>query len=342
MSIPFDVLDFTRKCLEVNGALAEVEEDGLLALLPDSLAQTLDLPREVRFGPGERQLTYGLPLLDRLIERTTREVAIVYGTIEVPYLKKKGFDRAVAEVLAFPKGTVKVNSVGEARSSYMLLTVHYRALSDERRDGLIHLGLHEAGGAEISGFSAGWTRFPTHFFPADKIPPHFPTRPEPVLESGVSLARERVSKHLASFLDAMARRLSRDIRSTREYYGALGKEMEASLQRTGIGAETLAERRAKLEALPREMQRKINDLVQKYSVSIQLEARAALRLLVPVVHLNTTVRYRKYRNHLRLIWNPITGQVDPVTCAHCGKTIRELHFREEQPLRPACETCAGS
>lgn len=90
-----ELLAFAGELIEKRGGLIESHPDRLLALLPPDLARTLELPEEVPLGSDSAPLLYGSPDLDRLIALATREVPVVYGQIEVPYLKKAGFEELV-------------------------------------------------------------------------------------------------------------------------------------------------------------------------------------------------------------------------------------------------------
>ena len=96
-----------------------------MALMPPGLAHSLDLPEEVRLGDGAVPLLYGSPVLDRLIQVATEEIPMVFGRIEVSYLKKAGFDQLIGQDIVFTNGQARVTSRAEARASYVILTCRY-------------------------------------------------------------------------------------------------------------------------------------------------------------------------------------------------------------------------
>lgn len=144
-----ELLSFSAELLEKHGGLIESESDRLLALLPQHLARELEVPEEVQLGSEQTPLLYGSPLLDRLISLATREIPVVYGQIQVPYLKKAGFEQLIGKDLVFADGQVRISGRAEARTTYMVLACHYVALSDERKEGLVQVGIHEGTGALI-------------------------------------------------------------------------------------------------------------------------------------------------------------------------------------------------
>ncbi len=94
-----ELWSFSVQVLETHGGLVEQRGDHLLSLLPGPLARLLELPEEVQLGGEGFPLLYGSPVLDRLIHLATREVPIVYGQVEVPYLKREGFEKLMEQDL---------------------------------------------------------------------------------------------------------------------------------------------------------------------------------------------------------------------------------------------------
>ena len=224
-----ELLSFAAEVLERHGGLIESAGERLMALMPPALAQSLELPEEIEFGTEAAPLLYGSPLLDRLVGLAIREVPVAYGQIEVPYLKKAGFEQLLGRDLAFAGAQVHWSSRAEARATYLILFCHYVALSDERKEGLVTLGLHEASGAVIPGLAGQWEAGRPRFFPAGQVPSHFPLHLEAALAGALKSARTAVAAELKGFLAGMQRRLGRDVKNTREYYAALRQEMEMRL-----------------------------------------------------------------------------------------------------------------
>jgi hypothetical protein len=336
-----ELLSFAAEVLERHGGLIEPAAHHLLALMPSALAQTLELPEEVQLGTEETPLLYGSPLLDRLVGLAIREVPVAYGHLEAPYLKKAGFEQLLARDLAFGGGQVRLSSRAEARTTYLILICHYVALSDERKEGLLKLGLHEDSGAVIPVLADLWEEARPRFFPADKVPPHFPANLEPALARGMEQARAAVAAELADFFTSMRRRLGRDVKNTREYYEALRLEMEAGLSHPNLAEPQRQERLAKIAGLAPEMARKIADLEQKYQVRVTVSACAALRLLVDVVYLLLELEFRRQRRSLRVIWNPLTRSLDPLVCEHCHHTIDRVYPTvRSSAVHLRCLTCS--
>lgn len=337
-----ELFSFSVRLLEKNGGLVEQRSDHLLTLLPQHLAHSLEIPEEVRLGGDGIPLLYGSPFLDRLIHLATREVPIVYGQVEISYLKKAGFEQLIGQDLSFIDGQVHMISRGEARTTYMLLICHYVALSDERKEGLVQVGMHEASGAMIPDLEERLSEFRLQFFEPGKVPPHFPVHLEQALSCALKSARTRTETELSDFFSSMRRRLRRDVSHTREYYEALKKEMEDSLGRPHLTDAQGQERIAKIRELPHEMANKIADLEHKYQVQVTLTGCAALRFIVSVVQVMVGINYRRFQRMAGLTWNPITQRLDPLVCERCQGTIRTLCLREkDSQILLLCPSCSA-
>lgn len=336
-----EVLTFAGRVLERHGGLVEPGSEGLLALMPPALAQELGVPEETRFGSEAAPLLYGSPLLDRLVGLARREVPVVYARVEVPYLKKAGFEQLLARDLAFAGGELRVSSRAQTRTTYMLLWCHYVALSDERKEGLVQIAMHESSGAVIPGLADLWDEIRPRFYPAGKAPALFQAPLETALDGALKSVRTLAAADLKGFLASMQRRLRRDVKNIREYYQTLAREMEAGLSHPLLTEAQRRERQAKIDALPEEVARKIADLEQKYQVRVTISPAAAVRLLVEVVQLLLELRRHRLSRSLSAIWNPLTQSLDPLVCDECRISTRHLHpTTRDGELRLLCHPCS--
>jgi len=335
-----ELLSFTSRVLEQHGAAVEQYPDHLITLLPVDLCQLLNLPEESRIGEAGLSLLYGSPLLDRLVTLATKQVPIVYGELEVPYLKQEGFEQLLTQEISFGKGKSRIVDTVEARHPYMILICQYVAMSDERKEGLIELGVHEDSGALIAEMSGRWKDFQPRFFAQDYIPPHFPAHVDSSINAALKSARTIIDKELTDFYNSIKRHLHRDVRNTQEYYEALKREMEVSLENPNLSEDQRNDRKSKIKDLPGEMNRKIEDLQHKYQINVTITSCAALRFLVPIVRLSVEFRYKKLLRELRLNYNPISRSLDPLVCEHCKLTTRTVFPCEKKSeLRFYCPEC---
>ena len=335
-----ELLSFASRLLEQHGAAVEQHPDYLITLLPGDLSRSLGLAEETRIGEDGETLLYGSPLLDRLVTVATRQVPIVYGELNIPYLKQEGFDQLLAQDITFGKGKNRIVDIVAARHPYMILICRYVAMSDERKEGLLELPIHEDSGALISEMSGRWKDFQPKFFAQEYIPPQFPVHVDSSIKAALKSARSMIDKELADFYNSIKRHLHRDVRNTQEYYEALSREMEASLDKPNLSEDQRNDRKAKIQDLPAEMNRKIEDLQHKYQIHVTITGCAALRFLVPIVRLSVEFRFRKLLRELRLNYNPISRSLDPLVCEHCKLTTRTIFPCEKKSeLRFYCPDC---
>ena len=340
MTLDAELLSFAAQLLEQKGGVVEKHSDYLEALLPKPISRVLELPEDVRIGEKGATLLYGSPLLERLVDFATQDVPVVFGELQVPYLKKSGFEQLLAQDISFGKVQSRIINVVEARHAYMALECHYLAMSDERKEGLIEVVLHEDTGAVIPEMSGRWSNFQPKFFSPNDVPPHFPTHLDDAVTAAMKNARTIIDTELADFFKSIRRHLHRDVRNTQEYYQALKREMEASLEHSNLSEQQRNERKDKIKELPDEMFRKIEDLQQKYQTQITLTACAALRFLVPVVKLTVAIRYRKLSREIRLIFNPVSQKLDPLVCERCRATTRSVFpWEKDSNIGFYCSEC---
>lgn len=336
-----ELMAFAVQVVEKFGGIAEQQDDRLMAVLPEHLARLLDLPEEAQLGGEEMPLLYGSPVLDRFIQLTTQDIPLVFGHIEVPYLKKAGFEQQLSQDFEFTNARAHVTGRAEARTTYMVIVCRYIALSDERKEGMVEVGVQEHSGAVIENFETLWHQHKAEFYERGQIPPHFPIHIEQAVNNAMQEARNRAEARLVDFINSMKWRLQRDVRNTKEYYEALQKEMEAGLSHPNLSETQKQERMAKIKDLPDEMERKIHDLTQKYKIRISLRACAVRRFLVDVAKVMVDIHHKKFKRQESFIWDPVTRRFDPLVCELCHETIRNIHFRSEKSeIKLVCLPCS--
>lgn len=335
-----ELVQFATDFLEKRGGLVDTNPNGLHALLPPDLSTALNLPEDIHLGGDDHPLLYGSPMLDRLVNAATAGIPVVYGAVTIPYIKKEGFDSAVDRDLSFINGKVQIGVRAESRTTYMVVTSRYIALSDERKEGLMRLTFHEPTGAVIESFESAVTDFECTYFRQGHLPPLFSPRITIPLQTALKSLQDQITADLAPFLASMRRRLHRDVTNTQEYYRSLAEEMQASLAHPNLSDTQRMERQQKIDGLPAEADRKIADLQHKYDTRIDIRACAAERYLVNVAQLVLSILYRKSTRTLPVNYNPVTQRIDPLVCESCRKTTRRIVLQDGKTgfvlVCPAC------
>lgn len=334
---------FTIRFLENQGAVLERTGDGFEALLPGALSQILGTPEYIRIKNesgddtnGILSICYGSPLLEKMVDAACAQVPIVACSLEFDYLKSQGFNRLVKKQFHFYKSMGKVESSAIIKTDYLLVICRYVAQSDEQKQGLIRLALSYETGALIPHMEEMLSSAVKDF----KNPP----RPvwkdgnlERIIEGIKNQSKEILGEEILSFKESMTRRFRRDVANLEEYYDALRKEMEKSLERPGLSDALIKDRKEKMSLLPGELARKRDDLFKKYSIRLKVEPCAAMFVRTPAVRVLYRVSIGRNRKNLSLTYNPVTRSMDPLVCQGCGKSITHVHFCDQRHL--LCAWC---
>jgi hypothetical protein len=342
-----DLLLFGRRYLESRGAVIEATPDGFDALLPQGLAESLGIPDYVQFkearsteSKDEYTLTYGSPLLDKMVELSCDRLPLTCCQLSFHYLKSQGFDRLIQDQFTFRKTLCRVTSTAAIKTDYLALTCRYVARSDEQKEGLVLFSFHLDTGALIplqmeKLVGAGAEISPLHAFSInkekwDRIINVLPWVSEPAIE-----------EQIRDFRESMNRRLRRDTKNIEEYYQTLKKEMELSLERAGLSTRLVQERREKIELIPEELAKKKEDLLRKYSIRVKVIPCAALVIRTPAVRVLCDAHVGREKRPLSLTYNPLTKALDPLICQGCSSTTTTVSFcSRHHVLCPQCsEKC---
>jgi hypothetical protein len=153
-----ELQQFVAELLEERGAAVEpVEPEGLDVLAPPDVRETLGLPEIARLGfaaelpPGARRVGLEPDWLDRLgrlLGERGRSSRLVIEQ-DLPALSSP--ERMVEHALQLQNATWRLVGVRPAWTRYLLLTFRCTALSDEKRDSVLRLGINLANGSTLDG-----------------------------------------------------------------------------------------------------------------------------------------------------------------------------------------------
>lgn len=330
-----------------RGAILEKNNRGLEVLLPENLSQSLSTPEHINIntasGPSLEDaysINYGSSLLEKMIDEACKDIPVLSCRFNLDYLKKEGFDNLVRDQFIFLRSVGKIENRAEISTAYVLLTCRYKAQSDEQKLGLLDLVFNLETGAYVPGMAELLLEAGGNFITLQK-----PAWKKEQLEMAVRCIKEQsagiLAEELKSFHETMTRRFKRDAANLEEYYQALEKEMKKTLQRHRLSEELIKERHEKISLLPRELERKRDDLFKKYSIRVDIEPCAAMLVNTPAVKVLCYVLIGKRRKNISLVYNPVTKALDPLVCQGCGKSITSICFCDHLHLLcPACgEKC---
>lgn len=345
-SEPDQVLErFAFRFLENQGAVLERDEGGFEALLPERLAGFLGTPEHIRISresgselDGVYSINYGSPLLEKMSDASCDQVPLLACRLEFGYVKSQGFDQLIKEQFNFSKWLGKVETWAKIKTDYLFLTCRYTAQSDEQKEGLVNLAFNLETGAYVPHMVHMLTSVTRDLETQKKSPTWKDEHIEKITEWVRRELKETMSDEIGPFQESMNRRFRRDVANLAEYYEALKKEMEKSLERPSLSDELIKQRREKIALLPDELSRKRDDLFKKYSIKVKVEPCAAMLINTLAVKILYKISIGRDYKSLSLIYNPVTKSMDPLVCQGCGRSITSVYFCDN--LHSLCSTCS--
>ncbi len=343
--------NFIRTFLHEGGAVTEVDAGGIQSLLPESLAKALAVPEMVWFttdpnvtshhpDPERLPVTYGSPILEKMLSSACAEAPITACRVHFHYLKSSGFHRLIQERFDIQGALFTVESRAEVQTEYLHLAFVYVVQSDEQKEGLVHATVNLESGAEVPGFEEGLLAAEKAF---QNPGPGFPwddRQVEDLRSWAARRAQSLATEAIQPFQMRMNRRFQRDVKNLEAYYASLFKEMESGLNRSGLSDQLVRDRKEKMALLPEELARKKEDLFKKYSIRVRLRLCGGVRVRTPAVKLLVRFDAGKKRKTYPFIYNPITRTLDPMVCRECRASTYHIHvFRD---LKVLCPDCAAS
>jgi len=231
-------------------------------------------------------------------------------------------ERLLDHALDFPNAVWRLHEVSAAWTRCLLLAFRYTAVSDEKREGLVWLGINQGTGAVIDDFAprlrsllegdAEW-QLPD----AEVRRAAGPAWDAPALDARVRpLLQHRVRLEVEPFMRTMRRRLDRDRNRIHEYHRDLHLVAQKKLATLGRGAGEKADNDRKREklriaAIEREYAAKLGDLRHNYALRVGVEWVQGLELFVPVQRFEVLVKRRKGERLMRLDWHPSVRLMEP-------------------------------
>lgn len=315
--------DFAARLLEHEGALVErVEPQGLEVMLPAHVQDVLHAAEIERLGfaaelpVGAQRVSLESDWLERFGQLLNGRGRWGRRILPVPLSPLSNVERIVEHGIVLQNAVYRVTGVVPAWTRYLILLFRYAAVSDEKRDGTIKLGLNLRNGSALDAFVDELLRAALEDVSGDdeplpiaQLPPDWSAAR---LKTGVARALPpRVESQLSPFLAGMQRRLERDLARVHDYYNDLRTESLVRLQKQ---PNETARERLRVEATAREYQAKVADLRQKYALRVEVEWSQTLEVVMPVQRIELLIKRRKGERRVELDWNPLARKLDAPPC----------------------------
>lgn len=345
-----EMQQFVVHALETRGAIAEQIGAGTYdVVLPEPLAEQLELDEAatLSFGEGSADqavtVSYGTETLNRMLDLARSEGLTAQWALPVDHLRSSGFDDLVQEQVQWTGAKSEFVEAEECAVSYLILNLHHTAISDERREGLRTVLLNERTlwsspellaqlGAVTSGQEERSLGSPA------------PRPAKDCFAKATRLVQPLILKELQPFEASMNRRLARDLKRITDYYEGIQRELRSRIRRRKLVGEEKETQLAKLEAAGRDLEHKKQDLLEKYSIRINVKLTSACRVWIPAVRCACKVTRRTTSKTVSFYWNPVLRELEGRSCDACLENARaftvcdSMHFTCRYCHYP-CESC---
>ncbi len=256
--------------------------------------------------------------------------------------------RVLEHALVLDNATFRLLDVAPCWTRYVVLDFRYSAVSDEKRDGVLRLGVNLATGAlpdALLAQIAPWmvADGAAGALPADAVLPPDWQRGR-LLELVDRALRPRLDTALESFVKVLRRRLARDQERLYAYHNDLHRDAARRLALLAADDAGRPREELRIEAIRREYQAKLDDLSRQYSMRVAVEWVQTLELVMAVQRFSVQIRRRKAERVIHLDWNPLARRLETPACEFSYATDRPrlvcdeaLHLVRADGLAP----CAG-
>ncbi len=324
---------FVASLLRHEGALVEaIEPDGLEILAPSPVQQALGIGELSRLGFGttlpQAAQRVGIEgdWLDRFARLLGPRGRFTRRVLSVPARTASDPERVLSDELAFDNATYRLVDVTPAWTRYLVLDFRASAVSDDKRDFMLRLGVNLATGAlpdamlaaviaSLNMDEAGAAR------PEDGDLPAPWDRPR-LLNLVARALPPRVETALDPFIKGLRRRLGRDQDRLHRYHNDLHHEAKRRALPLAEDDPKRGREDQRAEAIEREYRARLDDLARQYATRVTIEWVRTLELVMPVQRFAIQIRRRKANRVIHLDWNPIVRRLEAPACEFTASAER--------------------
>ncbi|HLC16453.1 MAG TPA: hypothetical protein VJL89_09535 [Thermodesulfovibrionia bacterium] len=371
-----DISEVVANIMTHHGALIEKTDEGCLEYIcPKPLARLLEIPEEGSLVfqynhtcEGAVHASYDSEMfqnMEFLFEQRGRIAAVRFEPSQ--HLNPEKIAKNLADQIGFSNATFRMDRTETINLVYLLVFFKYTALSDEKQEGLLCL--------LINRFNLSITPVPDEItlpmaeLQSPKNPPHnIEAGTIAAIRSSFSAASLIVQEMMAEFIKSLNRRLNRDIMRINEYYETLKEETRAAMRKKALSnekysavirenplqwetildkhienktilqVEGIAQLYDKLDAIETEQAWKEQDLLDKYTLKIQVKPVTILQIetTAPVFRIN--LKRRQSSRPFPVTYNPLLKRLDPLPCESCFYPHPPYYVCDDK-LHIVCSRC---
>ena len=356
---------FVAALLRHEGALVEpINPEGLEVLAPPPVQHALGIGELTRLGfgttrpPAAQRVGLEGDWLDRFARLLGPQGRFGRRVVSAPARVPGDLEQVLRKDLVLDNATFRLIDVAPRWTRYLVLDFRASAVSDDKRDWMVRLGVNLATGAlpdavlaaigaavDAPGFDdrSDEDGEGSSAPPADADLPADWDRPQ-LLSLVARGLPSRLDVVLGPFIRGLRRRLGRDQDRLHLYHNDLHRE--AMRRARVLPADDPRRRREeqRAEAIADDYRAKLDDLTRQYATRVTVQWVQTLDVAMQVHRLTVQIRRRKAERTVLLDWNPLARALEPPTCEFTASTERPrlvcddaLHLVVPAALSP----CAG-
>lgn len=324
---------FTASLLRHKGALVDpIEPDGLEVLATPEVQQALGVGELVRLGFGtslpQAATRVGLEgdWLDRFAQLLGTE-GRWSRTVLVPTYKPPGDpERLLGHELVLDNATYRLLGTEPAWTRYLAMDFRASAVSDDKRDFVLRIGVNLATGAMpdaiLTAIEPFYQTDETTALTSDEavLPPLWDR--QRLLGLVARALPARLDQSLSPFINGLQRRHARDQDRLHHYHNDLHRAAMSRAVALPDGDPKRSREEQRAAAIAREYGAKLDDLSRQYATRVKIEWVQTLELVMPVHRFAVQIRRRKADRMVQLDWNPLARRLEPPVCEATWSTER--------------------
>lgn len=316
---------FVAALLTQHGALVEpFDPEGLEVLAPLPVQQALGVEELSRLGfgatlpDGAERVGIESDWLDRCGQSIGERGRYMRLVLRPDAPAPSDPQRVLEHALVLDNASIRLIDVVPDRTRYVILDFRYSAVSDEKRDGILQLGVNLATGALPDAMLGQLTPelvadAADAALPADaRLPATW--EQNRLLELVERALYPRLDTALAPFVKGLRRRLGRDQERLYSYHNELYSESMRRLSLLAEGDPSRQREEKRLQAIQREYSAKLHDLARQYGMRVAVAWVQTLELVMSVQRFAVRIRRRKAERMIHLDWNPLVRRLESSPC----------------------------
>ena len=330
-----DIQGLITRILERRGCLVEADVDNAVQILfPKELQESLSVGEMETFtfqGGGGNESNF-IDSLGSLVSSRG-----LFAAVSLPHLKPviKNPEKILASNLIVQNGIFRFVDHEVKQLSYLVMNFRVSAVSDTKAEHILTIVLNEQTNTVPLNM---WERLEEELKNAsDNLPDQRTSDIAGSLKRGREIAGGLALLEYQDFLKSLNRRLNRDMRRLREYYGTIAGEIEKTLKKKGIKKEDFDRGLSQLEATKTEYHKKTGDARDRYALEILIEPINVLRVFMPAVVLRVELQRRKNKMPVEIPLNPINNRLEHLVCTGCHQPVLSFYLCDEMHL--LCPSC---